>query len=118
MNLAGNVQTQSWVGSRRVLTSGVVHLEGDLPIKIRISDLTFVFRFANDEGESRYVGETKQGELHLTLFNHSNTLGEGFLAPIPVATLNGEALSLTYFVNTLDNAKGARRFEYVFYLGV
>jgi len=117
MSLASNTQITTWVGGRKVLTSGVVHLEGDLPIKIQVSNLVFVFSFAKDEGGPRYVGEAKQGELHLTLFNHSNTLGEGFLDPIPVAVLNEEPLSLTYFVNTLDPVKGVRRFEYVFYLG-
>jgi hypothetical protein len=117
MIFSGTPQVITSIGGRTVLTSGIVHVEGDQPINVQISNLFFVFKFAKDDGGSRYVGEAKEGELILTLYNHSNSLGEGFLSPISVANLDGKQLSLTYFVNTLDNLRGARRFEYVFYLG-
>jgi len=114
--IISNIQTVVSINSRKLLSSGVVHVEGELPIKIQIANLRFAFKFAKDDGESRYSGEVSGDELLFTLYNHGNSLGEGFFSPIPVATIEGQNLSFTYFVNTLDAQKGSRRFEYAFYL--
>ena len=90
---------------------------GDVPIRFEVEKMIFVFNFATDDGKPRYLGEVKEGELHLTLFNHSNSLGEGMFAPINVATLEDKILSLTYYVTTLNSVEKVRRFECTFYLG-
>lgn len=105
------------VGKRELLDSGVVHMEGLETVVVKVAGLQFHFSFKSDEGAVRYTGKLEDGILYFELFNHKNSLGEGKFEPIEVAQVQGRPLSLTYFVNTLNNDANARRFEYAIYLG-
>lgn len=117
MTLSSAVNISTKVAERELLTSAVVHLEGDESVTVEIDSLRFIFTFKSDEGSPRYTGTIKDGALVLELFNHKNSLGEGMLTPVAVGTLSGRPLSFTYFANTINADKSARRFEYAFYLG-
>jgi len=97
--IISNIQTVVSINSRKLLSSGVVHVEGELPIKIQIANLRFAFKFAKDDGESRYSGEVSGDELLFTLYNHGNSLGEGFFRQYPLQLLKGKiCLSLTSLI--------------------
>ena len=114
--LSSSVNISTKVAERELLTSGIVHIEGEYPIVISIDEFTFIFSFKSDDSGPRYTGGFEEKTLNFDLFNHKNSLGEGKLTPIEVATMNGRNLSFTYFVNTVNADTNARRFEYAFYL--
>lgn len=111
------IQVTATIGGRKLLTSGVIHLSGQDQIDFAVTNLRFVIQFKSDEGESRYNGEVKDDALHIYLFNHKSSLGEGILEPIDIASVNGKQLSFTYFTSLVDAKESKRRFEYAFYLG-
>ncbi|MCX7097887.1 MAG: hypothetical protein NTV43_08295 [Methylococcales bacterium] len=116
MALSSSVQISTKVAGRELLTSGVVHFEGEHQVAVTIDDLKFVFEFKRDDGNPRYVGRLEGDVLYFELYNHKNSLGEGLLAPLDIAQLNSRALSFTYFTNTVNAEMNSRRFEYAFYL--
>lgn len=113
----GTLEISIHVGNLELLTSGIVHLDKEEPITIRIDDMKFIFEFKNDNGEPRFFGSVKDDSLIISLFNHKNQLGEGMMTPIGVATLDNRPLLVTYYATTFGSEKNIRRFEYAFYLG-
>ncbi|MDD2782032.1 DUF6864 domain-containing function [Sulfuricurvum sp.] len=118
MAIDSRIQIKIEIDKRELLTSGILHLEGNDPIKLDINGLKFIFTFKNDDGEPRYTGTiTEENVLQLDFFNHKNTLGEGKLSPIELATINNQTLFFTYYASTVNFETNSRRFEYAFYLG-
>jgi hypothetical protein len=117
MEINSSTRIDVKVGKREVLTSGILHFESDQSITVNIDNLSFKFLFRSDGGPPKYEGTMVGNTLEFTLSNHSNSLGEGLLEPLEVARLDNRPLSFTYYVNTVNLEKGARRFEYAFYLG-
>jgi hypothetical protein len=117
MNLNSSLHLAVQVGDRELLGSGVVHLEGDESITFNVASLKIVFEFRTDEGAVRYAGSVKEGTLYFELFNHKNVLGEGILKPVEIAQVGGRALSVTYYVSTVNADTSARRFEFAVYVG-
>lgn len=97
-----------------VIASGVVHLT-DSEVKFDLSGLIIKFRFASDSGTTRLDASVINSELIITLYNFSNSLGEGKIEPIEVGTLNGKRLFSTFFVTTPQN-NNLRQFNYTFML--
>lgn len=117
MSLNSALGVSVTVGDRELLSSGVVHLDGTAPVIFDVANLKFVFDFKTDEGVARYSGTMKENTLYIDLFNHKNALGEGLLTPLELAQVGGRAISITYYVSTVNADTNARRFEYAIYLG-
>jgi len=97
-----------------VIHSGIVHLH-EPEVEFEISDLTFKFRFKKGTDGTRFDADIVDNVMVLTLFNFDNSLGQGKIDPVEIATLNGRKLYITFFVNTMED--NVRQFNYTFMLG-
>ncbi|MDF9756752.1 DUF6864 domain-containing function [Pseudomonas hunanensis] len=107
------------VNGIKVLSSGVIHLESNWPIDFDVQGMKMQVRFMENPGESvsRYETKVENGAWNLYLTNFSHPAGEGVYAPIPIATISGKQLYMTFSVGTIERAKGVRIFSYTFMLG-
>lgn len=111
------ISVQVKVGALELLHSGLVHLDGEDWVEIKILDLSLRFKFISDGGEARYDSDVVDKTLNITLANFRNSLGEGKLKPIHIGHIAERKLYLTFFSNTLSLEDNVRQFEYALYLG-
>ena len=97
-----------------VIASGTVHLT-EPEVKFEVAGLTIKYQFLSDSEGGRFRAEVINGEMVISLFNFTNSLGEGLLKPIELGALNGRPLLATCYVNTSEG--NLRRFQYSFMLG-
>ena len=110
MNIPIKVTTSGY----EVISSGVVHLTGT-ELKFNLANLVVKYIFKTDsDGTSRYSGEVIDNELIISLYNFSNSLGEGIIKPLEIGNLNGRKLFATCFIHTPD--ADHRQFGYTFML--
>ncbi|EJG0913753.1 DUF6864 domain-containing function [Vibrio parahaemolyticus] len=98
-----------------VISSGIVHLTTP-ELTFKIDNLTLKFEFKEDDKGGRYEGKVEDNILKMTLFNFKNSLGEGNPDPIPIASVKGKQLYITYYVNSFNGGE-MREFHYTFMLG-
>jgi hypothetical protein len=100
-----------------ILATGVVVVTTDQLFGVKISDLTYLFRFV-DEGDSppQWRGEETSDpkRVQLILKNFKNPLGSGF-GPIQAGTLAGQQFYLTAHIHALGEKN--RVLTYTFYVG-
>ncbi len=108
-----SVNLQIKTGNYDVLFSGVVHLWTE-EIEFKLEDLKIKFAFKSDSSGARLTYDIiNDKELQVNLFNFSNSLGEGKIEPIELGTIKGKKLSVSFFVNSVEN--NLRQFNYTFY---
>lgn len=100
-------------GKYEVISSGVVHMIEE-EVKFNLVNLIIRFKFLQDSGVSRYLGEISGNELIINLFNNNNVLGEGVVSPVEIGTLGGRKLFCTWIVNTFGQDQ--KQFNYTFML--
>ncbi len=101
-------------GNYEIIASGVAHLT-DNEVKFELANLVIKFEFKSDEKkEPRFNGEVIENQLIITLYNFSNTLGEGKIEPLEIGTLQNRQLFATFYVNTIKD--NLRLFNYTFML--
>lgn len=107
------------VNGLSVLSSGVIHISSNWPINFEIQGLKLQVRFNENPtfSVSRYESKVEDDVWLLYLTNFSHTTGEGLYVPIPIATLGGKQLSMTFSVETISREEGIRKFSYTFLLG-
>ena len=96
-----------------VIASGVVHLS-EPEVKFEVANLVIKYLFKSDSDGVRFGAEEINNELVISLYNFSNSLGEGKLEPMEIGTLGERKLFATCFVNTTE--KNIRQFNYTFLL--
>ncbi len=96
-----------------VIASGIVHIT-EPEVKFNLANLIIKFLFKTDSGEPRYNADVVNEELVISLYNFSNTLGEGKIDPVEIGTLGGRRLFSTFFINTTE--LNIRQFNYTFML--
>ena len=120
MTPTGSLNIKTYVGTKEVLTSGLVHVQGKEEIVISIDLIKIALQFKVDEGVSRYAGRTVPNDpnkLMLDLFNHNNPLGEGVYEPFEIATIEGRKLLMTYLATKPRLELDVYSLTYVLYLG-
>lgn len=102
-------------GNTEIISNGVVHLS-EPKVRFELDGLIIIYNFIIDSGETRFSAEVINNEMIISLFNFSNTLGEGLLKPIEIGTFQGKPLLATCFVNTVEG--NLRQFQYTFMVRV
>ncbi|MCP1464412.1 DUF6864 domain-containing function [Pseudomonas sp. S3E17] len=112
-------EVKAYVSGYEVVATGEVHALNS-PIDFHITGLKLRFSFENikDGTTARFASENVDGVLNIKLINFNNTLGEGVLSPLPIASIDGRDIAVTFYVHSMENDLGtARRFTYCFLLG-
>ncbi|WP_369522493.1 DUF6864 domain-containing function [Stutzerimonas degradans] len=111
MNTSLKITTSGY----EVIASGVVHLS--MPeVKFSLANLVIKYEFKSDSEGSRFSAEVVDNELVISLYNISNSLGQGKIEPVEIGTLGGKRLFATWFVNTPLGSGDIRQFCYTFML--
>lgn len=107
------------VNGLSIISSGVVHISYNWPINFEFQGLKMQVVFVENASlqVSRYESKVENGIWMLYLTNFSHTTGEGLYTPIPIATVDGKQLSLSFSVDTISKDDGLRVFSYTFMLG-
>ena len=101
-------------GNYEIIASGVAHLTEN-EVKFELANIVIKFEFKSDgKKEARFNGEVIENELVITLYNFSNSLGEGKIGPMEIGTLQNRQLFVTFYVNTIKD--NLRLFNYTFML--
>lgn len=110
---------KSIVGNLEVMRSEMVHLSIGYGLTISLNDLLFlVFVFKVDDSQKTHIVTSPNNEknkLVIECFNFTNSLGEGFLSPVPIGKFQGKQLYLTFYVWTADADQGKRIVNYCLY---
>ncbi|MBC3336611.1 hypothetical protein HU732_09930 [Pseudomonas proteolytica] len=112
-------EVKASVKGYEVISTGEIHAV-ECPIDFVVAGLKFRIAFKDDFSSptSRYVSEIIDQTLVLNLYNFNNSLGEGVLEPLIIATTNGRDIALTFYVFSIPSPLGVgRRFSYAFLLG-
>jgi len=110
---------KAYVNGYEVISTGEVHAQ-NCPVEFLIAGLKlkFVFETIKDGTTARYQSEDESGTLIIKLINFNNSLGEGVLSPLSIASAEGRDIAVTFYVHSMENDIGtARRFTYCFLLG-
>ncbi|NIE73051.1 hypothetical protein F3J45_01035 [Pantoea sp. Ap-967] len=107
------------VNGMSIISSGVVHISSNWPINFEVQGLKLQVIFVENSSVkvSRYETKVENGIWNLYLTNFSHTTGEGLYSPVPIATVEGKQLSMTFSVDTISRNEGLRVFSYTFMLG-
>lgn len=109
-------EVKSVVNGKKIISSNLVHLNGEKEFEIFVDAWSCIVRFKSDEGESRYRGVIEGEKLYLDLYNHTNQLSEAIFKPFAIAGDKRGDIYLTYFTQLIDPASEIRRFEYALWM--
>lgn len=100
---------RAFVGQDEVISSGVLILTSDSVATLRVSSLTFKFRFEGNEGENSAieVEDVSDTGYTIVLKNFANPLGTT-LNRTEVGTVDGRKIWLSIFVEAVGEAKKIR----------
>lgn len=112
MNIIDQALTvTSFVGEYEIVSNGCSPSLPDMPLKIKVNDLTFEFNFISDS-DNKEIKVTKRnvdGKLGVfDLVNFENSLGTGALTPWHVGTINGRKVYISFWIWT-PNANDGKR---------
>lgn len=113
------ISIRKFIDGYEVIDAGELHTVSEL-ITFEVAGLKIKFCFSTDKAleSARYQSENVDGELVMRLINFSNSLGEGVLAPLSLATTDGRDIAVTFYVFSINSPNGlGRRFSYSFLLG-
>jgi hypothetical protein len=102
-------------GNTEIISNGTIHLT-EPEVRFELDGLVIKYKFITDSGEARFSADVIDNEMIISLFNFSNSLGEGLIKPIEIGTLQGKPLLATCYVNTID--ANIRQFQYTFMVRV
>lgn len=111
-------EVKASVKGYEVVSTGEIHAV-ECPIDFVVAGLKFRIAFKDDSSSqtSRYVSEIIDQTLVLNLYNFNNSLGEGVLEPLVIASTNGRNIAITFYVYSIKGPAGVgRRFSYAFLL--
>ncbi|XAZ48375.1 DUF6864 domain-containing function [Pseudomonas simiae] len=112
-------EVKAYVNGYEVIATGEVHsLNWPIDFHVAGLKLRFSFEITKDGTTARYASEDDNGVLDIKLVNFTSVPGEGVLVPIPIATIDGRDIAVTFYVHSMESEKGMlRRFTYCFLLG-
>lgn len=96
-----------------IILSGVIHIK-EQEVKFEFANLEIVYKFVTDSKGSRFESEVIEKKLVISLYNFSNSLGEGRVDPVEIGTLDNRKLLATFYVDT--HKDNVRQFNYSFML--
>lgn len=113
------MQITASVNGLSIISSGVIHISSNWPVNFELQGLRMQIVFLENASlqVSRYESKVENDIWMLYLTNFSHTTGEGLYTPIPIATVEGKQLSLSFSVDTISRNDGIRVFSYTFMLG-
>lgn len=112
-------EVKASVNGYEVVHTGEIHAV-ECPIDFVVAGLKFRVAFKDDSSNtaSRYISEIVDQMMVLNLYNFNNSLGEGVLEPLVIASTNGRNIAITFYVFSMKGPAGTgRRFTYAFLLG-
>lgn len=98
-----------------VVASGIVHVVGP-SITLMLDAMPVEIVFVTDFLGVRYTSETVGSSVRITLFNFS-TIGDGMVVPVSIATSEGRAVYITFWVNTINSLQNMREVRYTVLMG-
>lgn len=101
----------SFVGEYEVIGSGFAPSLLDMPLKIKVEDLTFEFNFISDSEEKERKVKKRNVDDKTAIFdfiNFDNQLGSGSIAPWHLGAISGRKLFISFWVWTPSPKDGKR----------
>lgn len=105
------LKINSFVGEYEIIGSGFAPSLLDMPLKLKVSDLTFEFNFISDSDnkETKVTKRNIEGKTGIFDFtNFDNSLGTGSIVPWHIGAFDGRKLYISFWIWT-PNAKEGKR---------
>lgn len=102
---------KSFVGEYEIIGSGFAPSLLDMPLKIKVEDLTLEFNFISDSDEKERKVKKRNVENKTAIFdfiNFENQLGSGSIAPWHIGSITGRKLFISFWVWTPNPTDGKR----------
>lgn len=106
-----------------VIDSGVIHSFNSQDIQITVNTVIINFKFDDDilnqDNRFEIKADPKNDKvMNIHLYNMNSPFYEGAPHPIHVANVGNCRVLISFFVSTIDKAKGARILQYSISAGV
>lgn len=116
-NFISPIEVKIKSAGKDVVSSGSCHTFDNKNLEVEIAGLRFIFEFLSDSEGQRIEKEVaNETSLKLKVYNFDNSLGTGTTNPIPMGTVSGRRLYMSFLVHTLSK-ESSKLFTYTFFLG-
>ncbi|GEP52722.1 hypothetical protein FNO01nite_33940 [Flavobacterium noncentrifugens] len=113
------LKISSFVGEYEIVGNGCAPSLIDMPLKLKINDLTFEFNFISDSDnkETKVTKRNVDGKVGIfDLINFDNPLGTGALTPWHIGTISGRKLYISFWIWTPSSNDGKRIIDWTLML--